>query len=196
MNEEFAPIAAAGSSKSASKRSSRLVKAGAMLAVSAGMLGAIGGVASAVPNDTSTGQTTGNAVVESGITLTALTSSFTLTGTPGATVQSAAPVTYNVETNNVAGYAVFVEADTATMKGALPLNADVINVGDLTVRETGIGSYQALTTGSGPGELIHSQSIRSENQGDVNSSEYKMRIPNVNADTYSTTLTYTATTAL
>src|SRR4051812_48161892 len=117
MTNESSEISALDGAKTSSKRSARLVKAGAMLAVSAGLLGAMSGIASATPSDSDTGQTTGNAVVESGITLTDLTSSFTLTGTPGATVQSAAPVTYNVETNNVAGYAVLVEADTANMIG-------------------------------------------------------------------------------
>ena len=93
--------------------------------MSAGLLGAMSGVASADPTTTSDGITTGHAVVESGITLTDLTSSFTLTGTPGDTVQSAAPVTYNVETNNVSGYHVTVVANGAVMapvtSQALPL---------------------------------------------------------------------------
>jgi len=191
MTEEFAQIAAAPRTKTSNKRTSRLFKAGAMVAVSAGMLGTIGGVASATPSTTSSGTTTANAVVESGITLTGLTSSFTLTGTPGQTVTSAGAVAYNVETNSTTGYGVTVEANTPNMTPAIPGNTDVIPVSVLTVKETSAGSYQALSSTLPDG--VHQQDLRSANGGDNLSTDFRMRMPVVNADTYSADLTYTAT---
>jgi len=194
MNEEFAPIAVAGSSKSASKRSSRLFKAGAMLAVSAGMLGAIGGVASAQtvdPVPTPSGTTAAHAQVESGITLTHLTSSFTLTGAPGQTVTSLGAVGYNVETNNPSGYAVSIKASADAMVGAIPGNTDSIPVNVLTASDGSLDTYNGLTTSAQP---FHAQGERSVNGGDELSTDFQMRIPVVNADIYTTTLTYTATT--
>lgn len=81
--------------------------------------------------------------MQAGITLTALTPDFTMTGIPGQTVQSG-PVTYNVETDNLKGYTVTVLSDSATMDplGASP---DVIPIADLTVRETGTTADTAMS---------------------------------------------------
>jgi hypothetical protein len=138
MYEQITQIVATPSTTSSHKRTARLVKAGAIVAVSAGLLGMMSGVASA---QTSSQETTANAQVESGITMTGLTSSFTLTGTPGQTVTGIGAVTYNVETNNVAGYGVTVEANDPAMVPSIPGNTDVIPVSVLTVQETGGCAY-------------------------------------------------------
>jgi hypothetical protein len=159
------------------------------LAVAA--VGMSAGSASADPD----GDTTANAVVQSGITLTALTPAFTLTGTPGATVATTTPVTYNVETNNVTGYTVTVQSATATMLPADTVaNPDTIPIGDLTVRESLTTAYTAVNATTGV--IVHDQDGRSANGGDALSTDFQMRIPTVNADTYSVTLNYLAATQL
>ncbi|MEP7091775.1 MAG: hypothetical protein ABI776_16870 [Nocardioidaceae bacterium] len=170
-------------------RTTRFVQRGCLgVALAAAVVGLSTAPASAAPD----GTTTANAVVTSGITLTALTPSFTLTGTPGATVQSGA-VTYNVETNNFAGYSVTVSTLAATMlPGNTTTNTDTIPIGDLTVRETGTTPYTGISNVTPV--TVHSQPGRSVNTGDPLSTEYQMRIPTVNVDTYSATLTYLAAT--
>jgi hypothetical protein len=151
---------------------------------------AIAPAASAAPG----GSTVANVGVASGITMTGLTPSFTLTGTPGQTVLGAAAVTFNVETNNVTGYSVTVHSTTATMAPADVVgNIDTIPIAALTVRETGTSAFTPLSTGT---VLVHSQAVRSANGGDALSNDFQIRIPVVNADTYSATLDYLATASL
>jgi hypothetical protein len=158
------------------------------VALAASVIAFAPGTASAAPG----GTTTANAAVTSGITLTALTPSFTLTGTPGATVTTATPVTYNVETNNPTGYTVTVQSATATMVANTAGNTDSIPIGVLTVRESGAGAYSPVTTIGGTAVLVHSQGGRSANGGDPLSTDFQMRMPTVNADTYTATLNYLA----
>ena len=185
----------AGPHRSALRRGVRLAAHGltaAALATSA--IAVAGGPASADPN----GTTTANAAVLSGITLTALTASFTLTGTPGATVATGTPVTYNVETNNVTGYTVTVQSATALMLPSNPVtNTDSIPIGVLKVRETGTTGYTPVTAlGAGTAVLVHTQTVRSADGGDALSTDFQMRIPTVKADTYRATLNYLAATPL
>jgi hypothetical protein len=158
-------------------------------AVAAAFIGATPGSASA---DTSPGTTDAHVAVQPGITLTGLTSSFTLTGTPGQTVATdPGDVVFNVETNNVAGYTVTVQSEAPNMVPAIVSNADVIAIGDLTVRNSE-GAFQALSADDAV--LVHTQPGRSANGGDALGSDYQIRIPVVNADVYSATLDYVATT--
>lgn len=171
---------------SIARRTTRLVAHGLVAAALAASVVAVSaGSASADPD----GDTTANVAVASGITLTALTASFTLSGTPGATVGTVSPVTYNVETNNVAGYTVTVQSVTATMAGT-GANIDTIPIGDLTVRESGTVPYTPVA--SATAVQVHTQAGRSANGGDALSTDFQMRIPTVNADTYSATLNYLA----
>jgi hypothetical protein len=159
----------------------------------AACFGVAAGPASAAPGDTSGQSTTANVAVTSGITMTGLTSSFLLSGTPGSTQTGIGAVTYNVETNNVAGYAVTVTSAADTMDPADTVgNLDRIPIGDLTVRESGGSGYTGLSS-SDP-VTVHSQSGRSANGGDDLSSDFQIRVPVVNTDTYSATLNYVATT--
>lgn len=176
-------------------RGGRLVRHGlavtAVTALAASVLAVSAGSASAADNE----DTEANVEVASGITLTDLTDSFTLTGIPGATVGTTTPVTYNVETNNETGYTVTVQSDDAEMLPADPVaNPDTIPIGDLTVRESGLGAYTPVSAVDGV--VVHDQAVRSVNGGDALSTDFEMRIPTVNADTYSATLNYLAATQL
>ncbi|MBA2560499.1 MAG: hypothetical protein H0V07_11565 [Propionibacteriales bacterium] len=128
----------------------------------------------------------------SSITLSGLTNAFTLSGAPNTTATTATPVTMKVTTNNTLGYAVTVQASSATMTPAGLGNTDTIASSALEVRETGTTSYSPLSALTPV--TVHSQSARSASTGDTINNDYRMVIPFVNSDTYSVTLTYIATT--
>ena len=179
------------STRPIAKKRSNLARGGVLgVAMAAALVGAVAAPASATP-DSSGGSTTAHVGVDAGITMTGLTSSFTLTGTPGATITNSGAVHFNVETNNVAGYAVTVQSEDHVMAPVTSGNLDTIPIGDLKVSEGGFNSYQALDDGSAV--TVHTQSERSLNGGDNLTDDYKIRVPVVNADTYSATLDYVAT---
>jgi len=160
------------------------------LAAAAVLAGASTGVAHA---ETASGTTVANVVVQSAISLSALTPSFDLTGLPGATATGAAAVSMLVTTNNQAGYAVTVQARTATLRPAnTTTNTDSIPIGNLGVRETGTTDYTPVSS-TAP-VTVHSQTTRSAQGGDTIRNDYQVEIPFVNSDTYSVTLDYIATT--
>ena len=168
-------------------------KHGLAVAASAGLL-AVGtaGPAVAAPGLEDTGDTIANVVVQSAIALTALTPSFTLTGIPGATVEGINAVTMVVETNNLAGYEVSVESTTPELAPIALGNTDAIPIELLSVRESGTADYTPLSD-TVP-VIVHTQDGRSAEGGDAVSNDYSVDIPFVNEDTYTTTLTYVATT--
>jgi hypothetical protein len=186
-------MSASSTSRFTRRRGPRLVGHGLVgVALAASVIAISAGSASADDDM----NTTANAEVLSGITLTALTPSFTLTGTPGATVGTPTPVTYTVETNNSTGYTVTVQSATATMTPAISGNTDSIPIGVLTVRESGAGAFSPVTAIGGTAVVVHAQAIRSVDAGDNLSTDFRMRIPTVRADTYSATLNYLAATQL
>jgi hypothetical protein len=150
------------------------------------------GIAAAAPSADSPGSTTANVAVGSAIALTGLTSSFTLTGIPGATVAGVGAVTMNVKTNNLAGYAVTVRSLTATMGATAVGNLDSVPIGALSVRETGTTTYAALS--DTVARTVHSQATRSAEAGDTINNDYQVIVPFVNQDTYTASLNYIATT--
>ena len=139
-----------------------------------------------------TGSTDAHVQVNSSIVLSGLTDEFTLTGIPGATVPGLGVVDFNVETNNFAGYNVTVQSRTSTMVGDLPLNADSIPIGALSVRENDTIPYTAVSSASPV--TVHTQATRSAEGGDDLSNDYSVAIPFVNQDTYTATLDYIAAT--
>ena len=141
---------------------------------------------------TATDDTRATVVVNSAISLTGLTESFTLTGLPGATVSGDAVATYTVETNNLAGYVVTVQSRTATLDPTDAGNTDTIPIGALSVRETGTTDYTPLSE-TVP-VTVHRQTTRSAEGGDDLSTDYQVVIPFVNEDTYTAVLDYVATT--
>jgi hypothetical protein len=166
-----------------------VIGAGLAAALAVGMAG----TAFAQPPETdgnSGGSTQGKVQVESSILLTALTPSFLLTGIPGATVGPAV-VTYNVETNNTAGYSVTVQSQVAAMVPASGTNADRIPIGALSVKETVGGTYSPVTAAT---QVVHTQAVRSAAGGDALSTSFQVVIPFVKSDIYSATLDYVATT--
>jgi hypothetical protein len=174
------------------KRLGRLMLRGVVFgAASAAAVAATAGFASAAPGDTATDSTDAHVAVNSSIALTALSDSFTLTGIPGATVAQNGAVTFTVETNNLAGYAVTVQSRTATMPGTGG-NLDAIPIGALSVRETGTTLFKAMSAASTA--QVHTQPTRSAEGGDALSNDYQVVIPFVNTDTYTATLDYVATT--
>ncbi len=156
------------------------------------LAGPAAGSALAVPGQSDTDDTQANVVVQSAISLTALTPSFTLTGLPGGTVSQDGIVTYTVETNNLAGYAVTVQSRTATLAPTAAGNPDSIPISALSVRETGTTPFTPLSD-TAP-VTVHSQATRSATGGDALSNDYQVVIPFVNEDTYTATLDYVATT--
>ncbi len=137
------------------------------------------------------GSTDAHVTVDSAIALTALPASFALNGIPGATLTSAGAVTYTVATNNLAGYAVTVQSEAAALVGT-GTNAETIPIDALTVRETGPGTFTALSD-TAP-LVVHTQDTKSAALGDSLSNDFRIAVPFVNNDIYSTTLDYVATT--
>lgn len=164
--------------------------AGALLVVVGLVLATSGGGAALAAN--SNGSTTANVAVASSITLSGLTSSFTLSGPPNTTQSANGAVTMKVTTNNNTGYTVTVQGASATMVGQAAGNTDTIPISNLAVRETGTTAWTALSSSSAA--TVHSQNGRSVSSGDTISNDYQITIPFVNSDTYSATLNYVAAT--
>lgn len=138
------------------------------------------------------GDTSANAAVSSSITLSGLTPSFTLAGDTNTTVTQNGAVTMNVLTNNLTGYNVTVQAAASTMAGSAAGNTDTIPIGNLKVRESGGPLFTPLS--NLVPSIVHAQVTRSASGGDTISNDYQIDIPFVNADTYSVTLNYLAST--
>jgi|HubBroStandDraft_6_1064221.scaffolds.fasta_scaffold187078_2 hypothetical protein len=155
-----------------------------------GLMATVGPLSAAASSDTHS--TTANVAVNPVITLSGLTSSFTLTGNPGATAAANSAVTMNVRTNNITGYSVSVQAASANMAGATSGNTDVIPVSALSVRETGTTPFSALSN-TAP-VTVHTQATRSAAAGDTVNNDFSVAVPFVNSDTYSATLNYVAAT--
>ncbi len=163
------------------------VGAGAVALLAVGLAG----TASAAED---TDSTDANVAVASSIVLSGLTTDFTLSGIPGATVAGPAAVIFNVETNNLAGYAVTVQSQTATMEATAAGNVDSIPIGALSVRETGTTPYFPVSEDPLETVTVHTQATRSAEFGDNLSNDYSVDIPFVNQDTYTATLDYVAAT--
>ncbi|MER5619667.1 putative Ig domain-containing protein [Streptosporangium sp. NPDC002544] len=125
------------------------------------------------------------------ITLTDLTSSFVLAGTPDSTARSNGAVTMTVITNSVDGYSVTVQADSAELTSDQPGNDVTIPIGNLRVRESGTSAFQAVSVGTPV--LVHQQDGPSAPGGDAIGNDFEGYIPLVPVGGYSATLTYVAT---
>ena len=187
------------------KRGRRGLSIGIAATAAVGLfLGGLGATASAAPGDTSADTTEANVDVETSIELSGLTTSFTLTGIPGATTTAGGTVTMTVETNNLAGYNVTVAPAplTPALVADTAGNTDVIPIGALSVKESIAppAAFTALSNSGAPGfevgvpVTVHTQPTRSAEDGDDLSNDYQVIIPFVNEDNYSATLDYVATT--
>ncbi len=167
---------------------SRLRLVGGLILLAAGIAVAGGSALAAGP----TGNTTASVAVASSITLSGLTSGFTLSGNPNTTQTANGAVSMKVTTNNKAGYSVSVLPSAAALAGAAAGNTDVIPIASLKVRKTGAPTFTPLSNVAPV--LVHTQAGKSDHSGDTVSNDYEVDIPFVNSDTYSVALTYTATT--
>ncbi|OUC95397.1 hypothetical protein CA984_18865 [Streptosporangium minutum] len=132
-------------------------------------------------------------MVDTSITLTGLTPSFTLRGVPGETVTENGAVSMRVTTNNAAGYVVTVRPVSTALVGSIAGNDDVIPTSLLEIRGPGQGNgFTSLAPGA-PVQVASSAG-RSAPGGDIVGNDYRITIPSVRSDTYSGTLDYVATT--
>ena len=140
----------------------------------------------------STGNTTANVNVNSGIALTNLTPSFTLSGLPGDTPTINGAVTMQVTTNNATGYNVTVQAASPNLSDAAGAN---IPVTDLQVNNGFSGGTAGWVPLSSTTPVqVFSQSTPSATTGDTVTNDYRITIPSVPAGAYSGTLNYVAST--
>jgi hypothetical protein len=176
------------SGTSAKARGYRLVARTVLTtATAAAFIGLAGVSASAAPGDDSADTVVANVGVNSSITLSGLTGQFTLNGLPGDTVAEEDAVSFNVNSNNVGGYNVTVQSETAT----LAANTDAIPIGALGVRTAGAAAYTPVSS-TAP-FIINTKAARSAAGGDDYSHDYTVDIPFVADDTYTATLDYVAT---
>lgn len=120
------------------------------------------------------------------IGLSGLTSSFDLAGLSDTTVTANGAVTMTVTTNSTGGYQVGVQAESPTLVGATPGNADTIPIAALLVRQSGTSLFEPMSA-TAP-LVVHSQTRPSSPGGDAVSNDFRIQIPFVSTDTYSTTL--------
>jgi hypothetical protein len=177
-------------------RKARLMGACLTLSGAAALIGALGYHVPAAQADTDAGSTTANVDVTSAITLTNLTPSFTLSGSPGTDVTTdVTPVTLTVTTNNFAGYNVTVVPHTASLTPGIVGNTDVIAFSDLKVNgPIQGGTFAPLTFGTPL--VVATKATASASDGDPITNDYKITVPFVRPDTYTGTLDYVTTTLL
>jgi len=147
--------------------------------------------ASAAPGDQSDDTVVANVGVSSAITLSGLTGTFTLNGLPGDTVAEDDAVGFTVNTNNLGGYNVTIQAESPTLEATAPTNTDSIPIENLGVRTAGTAAYTPVSA-TAP-FIINTKASRSAAGGDEYSHDYTVDIPFVADDTYSATLDYVAT---
>jgi hypothetical protein len=178
--------------ETAKERAIRLAARGVIAAAAVSAI-AVGMAGTAAAQTTVPQPVDGNVQVNSAIALTGLTSSFLLTGLPGATVAENGEVVFDVLTNNFAGYAVTVQAATATLVADTPGNTNSIPIGALSVRETGTTPFTAVSNVTPV--TVGGQNTRSTEvgAGDHLSNDYQVVIPFVNEDNYDVTINYVAT---
>jgi hypothetical protein len=175
-------------------RAGRLVLRAAAGAAAVAVL-VVGLAGTATAEETPPESTIANVGVGSSIALTGLTESFLLTGVPGATVTGVGAVAYTVLTNNLAGYSVTVQSQTATLAPTAVGNTDSIPIGALSARDSTATAFTAVNAvGTAATATVHTQDERSAELGDALTTDFRVVIPFVNTDTYSATLDYVATT--
>lgn len=121
------------------------------------------------------------------ISLSGLTSSFTLSGTPNSTVTSEGAVTMTVTTNSSSGYLVTVQGRTPALTSANPGNAASIPITELLVRASGTTPFVPVTLGP---LTVADRHQATPPSGDAVSNDFRVDIPFVPGDTYSGTLDY------
>ncbi|GAA1015996.1 hypothetical protein Aple_011310 [Acrocarpospora pleiomorpha] len=129
-------------------------------------------------------------VIAQSLALADLTSGFTLTGVPAATVRGDGAVTMTVITNSPGGYNVAVSA--ASPEFTAPGIAATIPISALKVRKSGTTPFSPLS--STEPVSVHDQSTPSAPHGDPLSTDYEIDIPFVPSGNYSASLDYITST--
>ena len=146
------------------------------------------GAAGADP-DPGAGSTDATVTVETGVLLEGLPAGVSLTGQPGETATNAADFEYTVYSNETWGYTVTVQAATATLIQSG--GADTIDVSRLEVQDGGnVPTETWAGLSSTTPTPVYTTEARSDPDGDVLSTDFRMKIPTVAADTYTVTLDY------
>jgi hypothetical protein len=171
-----------------SRRGARIVCGAVLLLLGLGLAASEGGSAYAT---SSSGNTTANVAVASSITLSGLTSGFTVNGNINQTATNNNAVTMNVLTNNLTGYNVTVQAAAASLSGSAG-NTDTIPIADLKVKGPANAAFTSVSNLTAL--IVKAQVTASGASGDTITNDYQVDVPNVRADTYSVTLNYVAST--
>jgi hypothetical protein len=182
-----------GPSTDGARRVRLAARAVATTAAAAALLSVAALSASAAPGDVSVADSVvANVNVSSTITLNLDQASFDLNGLPSTEASQTGAVTGVVTTNNATGYSVGVVAESAVLTAATTGNTDTIPIANLAVVDSG-GSYAALSDDDAAPVITTTKGSRSALAGDAFSDDYRVAIPDVNSDTYTVTLDYTAT---
>lgn len=148
----------------------------------------------AAPGDESADTVEARIGISSAITLTGLTSAFTINAPINATTEAQDAVGYTVNTNNAGGYNVTVNSESATLDpdNTAAGNTDSIPIENLRVRVGNVTSTTYLPVTESPVEISNKTS-RSAAAGDVITNDYQIEVGFVADGTYSATLDYVAT---
>jgi hypothetical protein len=162
----------------------RLFRAAMVTVMGAALLVVPVGAASA---DTS-GSVEAEIVIASGLLLVGLPSGVSLTGQPGDLASETVPFTYQVFSNDMAGYTVTVQAAEDKMYAG---SSDFITVDRLEVQDGAVTPSHSWTAMSSLSAVsVYSRASRSETDGDNLSTNFQMSLPVVAAGTYTMTLDY------
>lgn len=121
------------------------------------------------------------------VTITGLDASFTLTGAPDATVTREGAVSMTVNTNSAGGYVVSAESQSNQLVSAQ--TPDNISISRLEVRDSQATDYVPMLENA---QVVHRKDSPSAPGGDAVVNDYRVDLPFVSSDTYSTT-TYSTT---
>ena len=123
------------------------------------------------------------------LTLSGLTPSFSVTGTPNSQVAQDGAVVMTVFTNSATGYLVSVRAVSDRLTAATPGNDESIPVGLVNVRgDAQRGEFVPLSEDTPV--VVENRIGASSPGGDAVSNDYRVDIPFVTPDTYTGTLEY------
>ena len=137
--------------------------------------------------------TTSTTILAQTLTLTGLTPSFTLSGLPNTTVTGLGATSMTVTTNSAGGYVVTVQATTGTLAPAILGNSDSIPISALSVGDSGTTLFTEVPGPAGLPFVVQNQGSPTGPNGFAVSNDFKVAIPFVAPDTYSTTLEYIVT---
>ena len=158
------------------------------LLMAIGFAGQAARMALAGPGDVTARASVTNAQ-SSNISLTIASSSFTVAGPVNTAQTLTEAVKTTVITSNKTGYTLTIRG-SGDFKGSLPNNTDTMPLANLSVAPKGGTTFTPLSLLD---QVIIKTTKPTTPAGDAMSWDVKLNIPFVQEDTYSTTLTYTAT---